>query len=182
MFNVAAAHDQSGDSETPTTNQRSSLYKIAEIEKEKEKGEDTHDSIIEHLYTDMIKSICIDVACVVHRMAKTGGIPISEMAAINQNEDNENSSSRNKKRRLGNQNGTGNDSTKCGGYTIIQPSEMRLRTRGASSGVDAWNRIAPPDVLTTCKNCRKVLSATRFASHLDKCLGRLTSRSRSSSC
>jgi hypothetical protein len=155
-----------GESDTATINEASS--------------EDTTktDAIIEQLYTGIIKAICVDVASEVHRMAKTGEIPISEMADINQNEDDVNFNS-SKKWRLGNR----SDNKRINGANntieVKQLGEIRLRTRGAASAKDAWNRIPPTDVLTTCKNCSKVLSATRFAIHLDKCLGLGTSRGRS---
>mmetsp|Transcript_19729 Transcript_19729/g.29098 ORF Transcript_19729/g.29098 Transcript_19729/m.29098 type:complete len:162 (-) Transcript_19729:466-951(-) len=138
-----------------------------------------NDAIIEHLYTDIIKSICVDVASEVHRMAKKGEIPISEMAEIHQNKDDVNSNSSNKKPRLGNRSDNKTINATHNTTEVKQLGEIRLRTRGATSGKDAWNRIPPTDVLTTCKNCCKVLSATRFATHLDKCLGLGTSRSRS---
>jgi len=155
-----------GESDTATINEASSEDKTK------------NDAIIEQLYTDIIKSICVDVASEVHRMAKTGEIPISEMADINQNEDDVNFNS-SKKRRLGNRSDNKTINGANNTIEVKQLGEIRLRTRGAASGKDAWNRIPPTDVLTTCKNCRKVLSATRFATHLDKCLGLGTSRGRS---
>jgi len=155
-----------GESDTATINEASSEDKTK------------NDAIIEQLYTGIIKSICVDVASEVHRMAKTGEIPISEMADINQNEDDVNFNS-SKKRRLGNRSDNKTINGANNTIEVKQLGEIRLRTRGAASGKDAWNRIPPTDVLTTCKNCRKVLSATRFATHLDKCLGLGTSRGRS---
>lgn len=40
-----------------------------------------------------------------------------------------------------------------------------------NSHLDVWDRVPPKDVLTTCTNCNKVVGVSRFAQHLDKCLG-----------
>lgn len=45
-----------------------------------------------------------------------------------------------------------------------------------SSETDCWGRIPEKDVITTCSNCSKQISAIRFAAHLEKCLQLKTSR------
>lgn len=133
------------------------------------KNENDHNAIAEKIYDDLIKSICIDVAAGVHKMAKSGNISLTN--AVETSIDNKHGSS-NKRRRIRGisdyrappNEGKGHEDGK-------KDNEMRLRTRGATSGVDAWGRIPPKDVLTTCKVCSKNMSATRFAAHLDKCLG-----------
>lgn len=39
-----------------------------------------------------------------------------------------------------------------------------------SSETDCWGRIPEKDMITTCCNCNKKISAIRFAIHLEKCL------------
>jgi len=128
------------------------------------------DALVEQLYNDLISSICIDVAAGMHRMAKTGELPLSDVMIPRGDETTKEDADENngslKRRRIGS-----DEQTKINEDTKRQDTEMRLRTRGASSGIDAWGRIPPKDVLTCCSNCTKILSATRFAAHLDKCLG-----------
>lgn len=131
------------------------------------------DDGLEERYKLLIRSLCVDIACAVHRQIKTGQIPLSQMSAIPRNNTNSSGQSFKRPRSL-----------------IVEPSTARLepqkpetemrRTRG-QGGVDAWGRIPPKDALTKCRQCGKELSITRFASHLAKCLGVVKSRSRSCS-
>ena len=52
-------------------------------------------------------------------------------------------------------------------------SRRSLRSNNEStnlSEIDCWGRIPEKDVITTCSNCNKQISAIRFAVHLEKCL------------
>jgi len=52
------------------------------------------------------------------------------------------------------------------------PTPMVTRNASNNSLVDVWGRILPkePKKTVKCLHCGKVLSALRFAMHLDKCL------------
>ena len=39
------------------------------------------------------------------------------------------------------------------------------------NNLDVWNRIPPKDITSTCTNCGKLVGVSRFAIHLDKCMG-----------
>ena len=47
----------------------------------------------------------------------------------------------------------------------------RSRSNSACNYLDVWNRVPPKDALATCTICNKVIGVSRFAQHLDKCLG-----------
>lgn len=131
------------------------------------------DDALEERYKLLIRSLCVDIACAVHRQIKTGQIPLSQMSALPRNSKDSSDQSFKRPRSLIVEPSTG----------LFEPkkpeTEMR-RTRG-QGGVDAWGRIPPKDTLTKCRQCGKELSITRFASHLAKCLGVVKSRSRSCS-
>lgn len=117
----------------------------------------------EKLYDDMMKSICKDVVTAVHRMANTGDLSMDNASR----QDSERIPKR--LRKNSGQDGLGSTNPKPS-EDSKKEIEMRLRTRVLTSH-DAWGRIPAKDVLTTCKLCSKNMSATRFAAHLDKCLG-----------
>ena len=138
--------------------------------------DDDGDNIIaERIYDDLIRSICLDVAAGVHKMAKSGNIPLSHAAESSILNHPHNRGSGKRKREIISEHSANAapSSTKCKdeGGGGKKENEMRLRTRGSTFGVDAWGRIPPKDILTVCKLCSKNMSATRFAAHLDKCLG-----------
>lgn len=132
------------------------------------------DGALEERYSLLIRSLCVDIACSVHRQIKTGQIPLSQMSALPRNNTNSSGQSFKRPRSLICDPSTGRFEPKK------PETEMRLRTRG-QGGLDAWGRIPPKDTLTKCRQCGKELSITRFASHLAKCLGVVKSRSRSCS-
>jgi hypothetical protein len=139
--------------------------------------DDDDDTIIaERIYDDLIRSICLDVAAGVHKMAKSGTIPLSHAAESRiRNHPHNRGSGKRKREIISEQSANAAPSSaKCkdeGGGGGKKENEMRLRTRGSTFGVDAWGRVPPKDTLTVCKLCSKNMSATRFAAHLDKCLG-----------
>lgn len=170
--------------------------------------DDNSDAIAEQIYDELIRTICIDVASGAHKLVKSGDIlsadgnmngALSSISSSSSSYHDHSHSlyttSSNKRRRIkGSSASTSapenrtrilSEDGSTSGLTTSgvkkEQDSMRLRTRGSSSGVDAWGRVPPKDVLTTCKLCSKTLSATRFAAHLDKCLGIGNTRSGHSS-
>ena len=54
---------------------------------------------------------------------------------------------------------------------IINKTRPQRSKHTRGSHLDVWNRVAPKDVTAKCTICNKVVGISRFAVHLDKCMG-----------
>ena len=178
------------------------------------------DAIYQIIYNEIISTICIEVACGMHQMAKTGELKLSDIMIPRKHFQKRSSpslevaSSPNSKKQC-----LASDTThqRKGKYrelsTVSTAADVQQQTpvsgrmtrratnnnaSGGGSGggggggssvsnnCDIWGRVPPkePSNLTKCSNCGRMVSALRFAPHLDKCMGIGNSRpfsSRSSS-
>ena len=53
----------------------------------------------------------------------------------------------------------------------INKTRPQRSKHARGSHLDVWNRVAPKDVTAQCTNCNKIVGISRFAVHLDKCMG-----------
>ena len=195
--------------------------------------------IAQEVYRDVISSLCIEIASGVHRMAKTGKIPLSQIYAPvstekkrprdhdgeikedkNKNEEEiqglkdlrkdasvtdpegmdakketVESESQLKKPRLEESNESIDDPslpptppTASAPHQSLTNSQSNSNSSSNNSNhgaskqkvVDLWGRAPPKHVekQVLCHKCGKKLHVTRFALHLDRCLGFTSGRSR----
>jgi Sgf11 (transcriptional regulation protein) len=147
------------------------------------------DTVEDYILDDILSSIIIDEACIIHRRIKMGMFPpqpkprldlYSEvhaneeemMAAIQKYSTEEplmhksNSSSEDVVMdMLDEQELEGDNSSSSSTGSMVV-------TRHQQNQLDIWNRIPPkePKALAKCTICDRYVSALRFAPHLDKCM------------
>jgi hypothetical protein len=161
-----------------------------EIDEEQEKNgtKTTAEILVQEIYNDILKEICVDVACDIHRMVKTGAA-----AALSNPSRTEVYPQIHKQ---------GEDiNEKLERYATDQPLSKRFKpmialicvdndegsatetvadtptndrvTRHQQNHTDIWGRIPSkePREMAFCKICSRHVSVARFAPHLDKCMG-----------
>mmetsp|Transcript_20742 Transcript_20742/g.30561 ORF Transcript_20742/g.30561 Transcript_20742/m.30561 type:complete len:198 (-) Transcript_20742:120-713(-) len=160
--------------------------------------EEEYDIMTNAIYESILSSICVEFSCGMHRLAKTGVLPYSEIMTPSSNEEiesllitisDDDSSTRGCKRKHRSEqqkksgisgkfsslsDGIGNGGSSAKAASMSQTTHMAPATR-VSSGAngDIWARVPPkePKHSPQCPNCGRSVSASRFASHLDKCMG-----------
>ncbi|CAJ1953695.1 unnamed protein product [Cylindrotheca closterium] len=182
---------------------------------DQQKAESSEDKIIDSIYEHIVRSVCIDVACNMHELIKTGALPPSELIATSSRHEiypelyHSKSPSEvtailesfgtyqtptvSRKRKLpsgetseddpdgqdGPSKSTDEDSE--GDEDFVDPSntiEDKPSTKQAISNLDIWGKFPPkePKKTVKCAVCSRFVSTSRFASHLDKCMGLSTAR------
>lgn len=179
---------------------------------EKHEGKSSEDRIVDSIYEHIVRSVCIDVACNIHELIKTGALPPSELRAASSRQEiypelynNKSSSevnqilesfgtyqtpsvSRKRKLPLGETSeddpfgpSKSADEESEGDEDFVDPSnavEDKLSAKQAISNLDIWGKFPPkePKKTVKCTVCSRFVSTSRFASHLDKCMGLSTVR------
>ncbi|KAL3943757.1 MAG: hypothetical protein SGBAC_002180 [Bacillariaceae sp.] len=185
---------------------------------EQQEAKSSEDAIVDSIYEHMVRSVCIDVACNMHELIKTGALPPSELLAtssrheiypeiydgkssIEVNEILESfgtyqTTTVSRKRKLPSEE-TAEDSPD-GADTPDGPSksadeeseededfedpssaaEDKPSAKQPISNLDIWGNFPPkePKKTVKCTLCSRFVSTSRFASHLDKCMGLSTAR------
>lgn len=121
---------------------------------------DDDEEVTEHAIQDIcesfITSLCIEVACDMHRAAKTGEIPYSEiLIPFNSNQ--------------------------LPTKQIINDGDEIINgdtNNGSGKNNDIWGRVPPkePKSNSHCPVCNRSVNVSSFARHLDKCMGIGTAR------
>eukprot|EP00565_Helicotheca_tamesis_P009339 CAMPEP_0185734312 /NCGR_PEP_ID=MMETSP1171-20130828/22122_1 /TAXON_ID=374046 /ORGANISM="Helicotheca tamensis, Strain CCMP826" /LENGTH=214 /DNA_ID=CAMNT_0028404273 /DNA_START=4 /DNA_END=645 /DNA_ORIENTATION=- len=155
---------------------------------------------MECVFEELVSSICVEVACGMHRLAKTGVIPYSDIMIPRNFDPNHGDGDdgegggggrQGKKRKILNGDGSeGGEYSVSSSYGDKQYSTKRRGsgwidsnnesdddaasappvTRG--SQLDVWSRVPPKDPGNVlCSICGRQVNALRFAPHLDKCMG-----------
>ena len=108
---------------------------------------------IQEVCESFITSICVEVACDMHRIAKTGEIPYSEILIPF-------------------------DSNQIPPKPVVNADDDEILNRDKNSKSDIWGRIPPKEPKTNshCPVCNRSVNVASFARHLDKCMGIGTSR------
>ena len=180
-----------------------------------EQTKSSEDKIVDSIYEHIVRSICIDVACNMHELIKTGALPPSELRATSSRHeiypelyDSKSPSeiieilesygtyqtptvSRKRKLPPGEtleDDPDGQDSPSKsadeeseGDEDFADPSntvEDKPSAKQAISNLDIWGKFPPkePKKTVKCPVCSRFVSTSRFASHLDKCMGLSTAR------
>ena len=179
---------------------------------EQQEAKSSEEKIVDSIYEHIVKSVCIDVACNMHELIKTGALPPSELRAPSSrheiypdlykdkssSEINEileshgtyQASSVSRKRKLPSKATTEEspdgpsksaDEESEGDDDFVDPSndvDEKPSVKQAISNLDIWGKFPPKEPKTTvkCPECTRFVSTSRFASHLDKCMGLSTAR------
>lgn len=181
----------------PTIPQSSSVDKQCLFQQEQEQQDA---ALIQSIYDHLVTSMCIEVACGMHRLAKTGMYPLSDLMQTHKKARkgfeyvniNGNSSVHGTKiAEHGSSDIVSNtiDASSINAASILDVVDEAPDTNTSSSiistrktnkdRVDIWGNIPqkePVKKSVDCPICGRSVSAIRFAPHLDKCLG-LGSRS-----
>merc|ERR1711862_959673 len=116
----------------------------------------------------LITALCIEVACDIHQLAKTGEMPYSEILIPSADFSREGLPRSSNNQSLLKQMIVDND------YNV-----MNTDKNNSSGKNDIWGRVPPkePKSNSYCPVCNRSVSVSSFARHLDKCMGIGSSRS-----
>lgn len=154
-------------------------------------GPDSSDELYEGVYAKLVESVCIKVAAKMHRMAKSGELSYADLvapkkrrllypglynsevevvAALDRYAVETPVSQLKTLRRV-----TNEPASSSPAPMVIEDrteSSVSISTRQQVQ-TDIWGRIPAkePKELVACSICKRQVNGTRFAQHLDKCLG-----------
>lgn len=179
---------------------------------DRQEAKSSEEKIIDSIYEHIVRSVCIDVACNMHELAKTGTLPTSELRAppsrheiypelydqktsFEVNEVLESHGTYqaikvSRKRKLPSEQTSEEsrdgpsksaDEESEADEDFVDPSndvEEKPIVKQAISNLDIWGKFPPkePKKTVKCPECNRFVSTSRFASHLDKCMGLSTAR------
>ena len=166
-----------------------------QLEKDESSTIDTSKEVLD----EMVDAISVELACVLHRMVKTGELKLSDVMFPRERvsgklgswkfkgQESENIQSSLpvsfKKQKIDSNNDIQSREKEVAAENSHVSKTQVSDTCPRDSSLDIWGRIPPkePKITVKCQNCGKSVSAIRFAPHLDKCMGLGTSRGINSS-
>jgi len=160
-------------------------------------------NLVENIYNELISSMCVELACEMHRMVKTGVYPFAELMQtkpkskkpkfnhegstsgeyanmMNRDGDNVIQGDSN----ISSPNPTGKSTSSS--ETIEETNTLTMVTRKKfDRALDIWGNLTPKEPegknnRVVCPVCGRAVAANRFAVHLDKCMGLSGTSSRAS--